>query len=84
MNTMQTDLISIIAMREGEEGIIHSISGSERFTTRLASMGLVAGLTVKVLRNKGGSIIVLASETRVALGRGEASKITVRRAYRSG
>jgi ferrous iron transport protein B len=76
---MQTDVISIIAMREGEEGVVHSISGSERFTTRLASMGLVAGLTVKVLRNKGGSIIVLASETRVALGRGEASKITVRR-----
>jgi ferrous iron transport protein B len=76
---MQTDVISILAMREGEEGVIHSISGSERFTTRLASMGLVAGLTVKVLRNKGGSIIVLASETRVALGRGEASKITVRR-----
>jgi len=76
---MQTDVISILAMREGEEGVIHSISGSERFTTRLASMGLVAGLTVKVLRNKGGSIIVLASETRVALGRGEASKITVKR-----
>jgi len=66
-------------MREGEEGVVESVSGGERLASRLASMGLLPGIRVKVLRNKGGSVILLASETRVALGRGEASTISVRR-----
>jgi ferrous iron transport protein B len=40
-------------------------------------MGLVPGITIKVLRNSAGSMIVLASDTRLALGRIESSRIFV-------
>ncbi len=76
---MEYEPVPIITMREGEEGVVDAVLGGERLVSRLASMGLLPGIKVKVLRNKGGSVILLASETRMALGRGEASKITVRR-----
>ena len=76
---MEYEAVPIITMKEGEEGVVESVSGGERLTSRLASMGLLPGITVKVLRNKGGSVILLASETRMALGRGEASNIAVKR-----
>ena len=74
------EAVPIVAMKEGEEGIVESVSGGERLASRLASMGLLPGIKVKVLRNTGGSVILLASETRMALGKGEASNISVRRA----
>jgi Fe2+ transport system protein FeoA len=64
------EAVPIITMREGEEGVVESVSGGERLSSRLASMGLLPGIKVKVLRNAGGSVILLASDTRMALGRG--------------
>jgi ferrous iron transport protein B len=69
--------ISITVLKENEEGIIHSVSGGKAFNIRLAGMGIVPGIRVKVLRNRGGRMIVMASDTRVALGRGEAENIAV-------
>jgi len=40
-------------------------------------MGIIAGTNVKVLRNSGGQIIVLASDTMRALGKGQADKVLV-------
>lgn len=71
----------MITLREGEEGVVHAILGGERLTSRLAGMGMVPGVKVKILRNTAGAVIALASETRVALGRGEASRIQVRRTH---
>jgi ferrous iron transport protein B len=76
---MDYEAVPIVTIREGEEGVVDSVSGGERLASRLASMGLAPGIKVKLLRNRGGSVIILASETRVALGRGEASKIAVKR-----
>lgn len=78
---MNNEAVSLITLREGEEGIVHAIQGGERLTSRLAGMGMVPGVKVKILRNTAGAIIALASETRVALGRGEASRIQVRRTH---
>jgi ferrous iron transport protein B len=74
---MEDELFPVTLLGEGEEGIIHLLSGGEALTRRLAGMGIVPGTRIKVLRNSGGLIIVLASETRVALGRGQAEKILV-------
>jgi ferrous iron transport protein B len=78
---MDNEAVSLITLREGEEGIVHAIQGGERLTSRLAGMGMVPGVKVKILRNTAGAIIALASETRVALGRGEASRVQVRRTH---
>lgn len=76
---MDEELFPVTALGEGEEGIVYLLSGGEKLTSRLAGMGIVPGTTIKILRNSGGLIIVLASETRVALGRGQAEKILVKK-----
>ncbi|MGA3174798.1 MAG: ferrous iron transport protein B [Syntrophorhabdales bacterium] len=74
---MENVVSTVTTLREGEEGIVSSIGGGERLTSRLASMGIVLGTTIRMLTNSGGSVIVLASGTRLALGRIEASRIFV-------
>lgn len=74
---MSNDFITVTDLREGEEGVIHAISGGPSLMSRLAGMGVALGARVKMLRNRGGLIILLASETRIALGREEAEKISV-------
>jgi ferrous iron transport protein B len=73
----ETPTVTVTALKEGEEGIVKAIAGGERLASRLASMGLVPGVTVRILRNSAGSVIVLASDTRLALGRIESSRILV-------
>jgi ferrous iron transport protein A len=43
-------------------------------------MGLRAGKTIEMLNNKGGgALLVKIDETRIAIGRGMAMKVMVRR-----
>lgn len=70
-------IFQLLFLKEGEEGTIHSICAGGRLAARLVSMGLAPGVRVKVLRNSWGRLIVLASNTRVAIGEGQASKILV-------
>jgi len=74
---MADELFSVISLEEGEEGVVRLLSGGDSLTSRLAGMGIVPGTKIKVLRKSGGLIIVLAAETRVALGRGQAEKILI-------
>jgi len=69
--------VPITLLKENEEAIVCSIAGGRAFTVRLAGMGVVPGIRMKLLRSRGGRIIVLASDTRLALGRGEAENILV-------
>ncbi|HAR99254.1 MAG TPA: hypothetical protein DCS11_10270, partial [Syntrophus sp. (in: bacteria)] len=72
---MQDERIAITAFREGEEGVIHAVNGGRGLTSRLAGMGVAQGARVRVTHNSGGWVILQVSDTRVALGRGEAAKI---------
>jgi Fe2+ transport system protein FeoA len=76
---MGVDIISLISLHEGEEGIIHSVTGGPGLIGRLASMGLTSGMRVKVVRNIGGPLIVTTNGIRIAIGRGQSQKIAVRR-----
>ena len=75
----QAAAVTVTTLREGEEGVVRSIAGKESLTSRLAAMGIVRGTTIKMLRNSAGPVIVLASDTRLALGRLEASRVLVSR-----
>jgi Fe2+ transport system protein FeoA len=79
MVRMGIDIISLISLHEGEEGIIHSVTGGVGLIGRLASMGLTSGMRVKVVRNISGPLIVTTNGTRIAIGRGQSQKIAVRR-----
>jgi ferrous iron transport protein B len=77
MTTMNEDVFPLSSIAEGEGGVVHLLYGGKAFVSRLAAMGIITGTKVKVLRNSGGQVIVLASDTRIALGRGQADKILV-------
>jgi Fe2+ transport system protein FeoA len=76
---LNKNLLLLSSLREGEEGTVHSMSGKRGMTNRLAAMGLSPGTKIKVLRNSWGPVIVLASNTRVAIGKGQACKILIER-----
>jgi len=69
--------LAITDLEEGDEGIVYHLSGGKNLMSRLAGMGIVPGVRIKVLRNRGRLVIVFASDTRVALGRGQAESIQV-------
>ena len=71
------NLIALASLREGDQGIIHSIDGGTTLTSRLAGMGLVTGARFRVAQVSGGMVVILVSSTRIALGRGESAKIMV-------
>src|SRR4030042_653266 len=74
---MNGDVLPVSLIEEGEEGLVYLVSGGKALMSRLAAMGIINGTNIKVLRNTGGQVIVLASDTRIALGRGQADKILV-------
>ncbi len=72
-----SNLVIITDLQEGDQGIIHSIDGGSALTSRLAGMGVVTGARFRIAQVSGGMVVINVSATRIALGRGEASKITV-------
>ncbi len=73
------NLTVITDLREGDEGVISSIDGGSSLTSRLAGMGMVAGARFRIAQISGGLVVVSVGSTRIALGRGEASKIAARK-----
>ncbi len=66
------------AIPAGGSGHIRQFKGGHDFAARAAAMGLSPGAEVIVIQNYGsGPILVGIRGVRIALGRGEASKIQV-------
>jgi ferrous iron transport protein B len=76
---MSEELFPVTSLDEGQEAQVRLVSGGESLAGRLAAMGIMTGTRIKLLRKSRGQIIVLASDTRVALGKGQAEKILVQR-----
>ncbi len=74
------NLIPLSALRAGEVGIVDTLSGGHSLRSRMLTLGLTPGAEVTVLQNYGhGPMMVRVRDARVALGRGEAEKVLVRR-----
>jgi ferrous iron transport protein A len=74
------NIVYLSTVRSGERVHIRQIEGGRTFLSRLATLGFTPGARLRVVQNFGrGPIIVALRDTRVALGRGEASKILVER-----
>ena len=71
---------SLSNLAPGEVGTVVDLGGGREIASRLAVLGLAPGGEVTVVQNYGhGPVIVLARSTRIALGRGQAMKVQVRR-----
>ena len=71
--------ISLDQLAPGARAIVSELRGGREAASRLAGMGISVGCQIEVLQNPAyGPLLVLVRDTRIALGRGEASKILVR------
>jgi len=76
--------IPLTDLATDEEGAIIELGGGRDFVSRLATLGFTPGAPLRMLQNFGsGPLIVRVRDTRIALGRGEANKVVVRRMRRS-
>lgn len=70
---------SLDRLPSGSRGIISKLNGQGKFMGRVSAMGFIPETEVKVIRNgHRGPLIVELRDTEVAIGRGEAAKITLK------
>ena len=75
---MTRNLQTLNQLSKGSKGIVHHLSGGRRISDRLLVLGFTKGAEVSIIQNPGfGPVIVYVRDTRIALGRGEASKVMV-------
>lgn len=73
-------LLRLSALKQGETGMIHDFEAGHTLVSRLSALGFTPNTRVTMIQNYGhGPVIVSVRDTRIALGRGEAGKIWVRR-----
>lgn len=76
----QTSEVPLSALQIGEKGVVIGIAGGRGVLNRITSLGFVPGTDVVILQNfRHGPIIVRVRDARIALGRGVARRIQVRR-----
>jgi ferrous iron transport protein A len=79
-SSSKNDSVFLSAMRPGERGIVIDLAGGRGLLGRMTSLGFTPGAEVTVMQNYGhGPLIAQVRGARIALGRGEAGRIRVRR-----
>jgi ferrous iron transport protein A len=78
-----SDVVPLSALGAGEHGVVVEMNGGRGMLGRMTAMGFTPGAEVTIVQNFGrGPLIALVRDARIALGRGEARRLYVRR--RSG
>lgn len=76
----EDDSIPVSQLRSNEAGIVANLHGGRSFVARCLALGCTPGTEVKMIHNRGrGPIIISVRDTRMALGRGEAENLQVKR-----
>jgi len=72
--------VPLAVVEEGKTAVIIGFRGGAGAVQKLISLGFLPGTPVRVVRNqRTGPLVVEIKGTRVALGRGLAMKVEVRR-----
>jgi ferrous iron transport protein A len=73
-------VVRLAAIKPGERAVIDGFDAGHTLVSRLSALGFTPDAEVTMIQNYGsGPVIVSVRDTRIALGRGEATKIRVRR-----
>ena len=70
-------MLPLILANVGEEYIIIKVGGSPEVKKHLEDLGFVVGGTVSVINTIGGNLIVNVKDSRIAISREMAQKISV-------
>lgn len=71
--------IALVELKPNDVGRVKEISGCQDVRKRLFELGLNRGAQIKMVKNDIGPVILTMSGTKLALGRGLASKIIIQR-----
>jgi len=73
-------IVPLSELGPGESAVVVDIAGGSGLRSKLYSMGLAPGVIIRVLeRFPVGPVVIEAGGTRLAVGKGMAAKILVRR-----
>jgi len=73
-------IIPLAFLPEGSSGIVYNVAGGRGLQKRLAELGILPNIEVKVVKSAGnGPVLIITKGSRIALGRGVSMKILVRR-----
>lgn len=78
MTSIEMGAMPLGLMSPGQAGIVKCIAGGRQVQGRLAELGLIPGVKVRVCQTQPrGPLVISLGEARVAIGRGVAQKIIV-------
>ncbi len=78
-NIKDDEVVPLLFLKVGEGGIVEEIRGGKGVIHRLNSLGIIPGLHLTVAHISFGLLAVKVNGGKVALGRGVALKILVRK-----
>lgn len=73
----EDEMMPLSMVKEGEPNIIKKVGGKEETRRFLENLGFVTGGTVTVISEVNGNLIVDVKDTRVAIGKDMANKVSV-------
>ncbi len=78
-------LMPLSFLSEGEKGTVVELRGGKTFQEKMFSMGINPGIRVEVISGTPGrALLVIAGESRLALGYGLAQKINIEKQNMEG
>ena len=76
----EAGLLRLSELKAGEQATIQGFDGGHSLVSRLSALGFTPQTQLVMIQNYGsGPVIVKVWDTRIALGRGEAMKVLVKR-----
>jgi len=76
----ESDVVPLSMLGPQERGVVADLAGGRGLLCRMTALGFTPGAEVEVVQNFGrGPLIAEVRDARIALGRGEARRIYVRR-----
>ena len=73
-----SDSILLSNVAAGQSVRLVRVDAGRRFSHRLAELGLTPGVELSVIHDNGGPLLICVRNSRIALGRGMANKISVK------
>ena len=70
-------MMPLLYATAGEENIIRKVGGSQEIKKHMEDLGFVAGGKVTVISEMNGNLIVNVKDSRIAVSREMAGKITI-------